>query len=464
MQRSKSYLSAGVALVGAGVIAAAPVAPPIDPAPVNPAAVAQHDVALTAIELPDPITWFEQFIDGVLWAYGASAPRPYHEVTGGLIPRAEYITQGVLASGLRFGAGLAELPGGIGALINAIIQGQGEIALQLFIANLIDAPLWVADPTLYGLRDALPAVLGGGEAGFFAALRHQLYLLRNEIKDVVFDPIGSVENFIEGIIADVTRPGPWPPDPSTGPLDSVTKLTQGVIATAVRLAAAIVLTPLRGVELVQGVLAGDGPQALSNFISAIIDGPLWVADPVFYELRDTVPGPAGGAGGFIEVFRNGIWSLNKEIEQTIQGWLNLPAPNTATADNTDSGSQGALPTAGRKVATFPADPPVVNHKEDDVPGPNPSASTDPDEAKLEQQANGQTRSYQPVVRHSLKATVGGGLSRDGGRPWQQNGSPLVEVNQPEEPVAPAPTEQPTDDDGPAPQQKPTEDPGANETE
>lgn len=69
-----------------------------------------------------------------------------------------------------------------------------------------------------------------------------------------------------------------------------------------------------------------------------------------------------------------------------------------------------------------------------------------------------------MVRHSLKATVGGGLSRDGGRPWQQNGSPLVEVNQPEEPVAPAPTEQPTNDDGPAPQQKPTEDPGANETE
>ena len=370
---TKKCMTAGVALVGAGVIAAGPVAPP----PANIADDSRsYQIALTAAaqtDIQDQIEatrallegfpsggLLEDFIQGTLDAYnrpGAESVNNYKPVTG--LDSFGRIGQGVAASGLRLGA-TALAPLRLIELAQAISEGKGAEGFEALVANIVDAPLWVIDPALFALRDALPAPLGGPD-GLVMTIRHQLYLLTAEINDGLTDPGAVAQRFVEGTIEAFERPGPVGYVPVNGPIDAFSRVTEGTIASALRLAAAAVLGPVGVIQVAAAVAQGDTAGALKA-VENLVDGPLWVADPVLYGLRDAVPAPLGGEKNLIENFRNGLWSATERINGTIEDVVvrnDAPAGPEVTTMMTDE-QQVAVLTADARKASLPEEPVAKN--------------------------------------------------------------------------------------------------------
>lgn len=383
---AKSYMSAGVAIVGAGVIAAGPIAPLPDNAPF--ASRTQEFTMLAHVAAADPNTEFHNllagfdpaaalraFIEGTLLAYSRPGPVPYTPVTGPL-DGASRIGEGVLASGLRFGANFVITPVRFVELIGAIAQGQGAPALSALVENLVDGPLWTVDPVLYALRDALPAPLGGPD-GYIENFRNELWKATQEINAALHDPTGAVRDFVEATLLAYSRPGPVPFTPVTGPFDGLARVSEGLIASGMRLVAAAIMTPLGFVQLAGAIAQGNGAQGLSVLIENLVDGPLWVADPLLYGLRDALPAPLGGPGDLVEDFRNGIWAASEQINSAIRAILGLPEPNAgqqiqmnALDGEITGASVAAPPNLQARVVNLPQEKaalPLDSEAEDQVP-------------------------------------------------------------------------------------------------
>ncbi|OBG94840.1 hypothetical protein A5698_16425 [Mycobacterium sp. E136] len=357
---AKKCMTAGVALVGAGVIAAGPVAP----APANIADDSRsYEVALTAAaqktEIDSQIEatrtlledlasggLLEDFIKGTLEAYnrsGADAVNNPRPVTG--LDAVGRIGQGVAASGLRLGA-TALAPLRLIELAQAISDGKGEEGFRALVTNIVDAPLWVVDPALFALRDALPAPLGGKD-GLVMAIRDQLYRLTAEINDGLADPGAMVQRFVDGTIEAFEAKGPVEYVAVKGPIDAFSRVTQGTIASALRLAAAAVLGPVGVIQVAAAVAQGNTEDALKA-VENIVDGPLWVADPVLYGLRDALPAPLGGPKNLVENFRNGLWSATERVNGAIHDAVEGSAPE-ATIQRQDNSGTTVTPLKVEKV-------------------------------------------------------------------------------------------------------------------
>jgi hypothetical protein len=109
-----------------------------------------------------------QFRDNVLWAATNAIRTPIRDALGAAEPPANQnyaavVGAGLLASGERFVTSAAGAPLGLIPIAQAIASGSEE-ELYVAIRQYIDAPLYIADPTINGLAGALPAPLGGGVA------------------------------------------------------------------------------------------------------------------------------------------------------------------------------------------------------------------------------------------------------------------------------------------------------------
>ncbi|MGV0788569.1 hypothetical protein ABQF33_16800 [Mycolicibacterium sp. XJ2] len=361
---AKKYVTTGVALVGAGVIAAGP----ITPAPANTVAERRsHDVALMAantneiqrqfeaqralLETFAPGAALEDFIEGTLAAFnrsGAEGVRDYRPVTG--FDSVGRIGQGFAASALRIGS-TALAPLTLIELAQAISEGGDAGGFEAFVKNIADAPLWAIDPALFALRDALPAPLGGPD-GLVATIRDQLYRLTLEINEGLQDPGALVQRFVDGTIEAFERPGPVAYEEVTGPIDAFSRVTQGAIASTLRLAAAAVLGPVGVVQVVAAVAQGDAEAALAA-VENIVDGPLYVADPALYGLRDALPAPIGGPGNLVENFRNGLWSATERINGSIR---DIVVRDEAPAEQ----EEAPLRAGDQRVAGIAAEAPKVS--------------------------------------------------------------------------------------------------------
>ncbi|KUH69916.1 hypothetical protein AU184_13935 [Mycolicibacterium novocastrense] len=387
---AKKYVTTGVALVGAGVIAAGPIAP----APANvPAEGRSHDVALMAantseiqrqfeaqralLETFAPGAALEDFIEGTLAAFnrpGGEAVNDYDPVTG--FDSVGRIGQGFAASALRIGS-TALAPLRLIELAQAISEGDGAEGFEAFVKNIVDAPLWAIDPALFALRDALPAPLGGPD-GLVATIRNQLYRLTLEINEGLQDPGALVQRFVNGTIEAFEQPGPVEYDAVEGPIEGFSRVTEGVIASTLRLAAATVLGPVGVVQVAAAVAQGDTEAAL-DAVENIVDGPLWVADPALYGLRDALPAPIGGPGNLVENFRNGLWSATERINGAIEDVV-------VRADAPAGPGVTTLVTGNQRVARLAADAPEASLQEEPAAknetGPKP-ASEQPKPVKQE---------------------------------------------------------------------------------
>lgn len=337
---AKTYMTTGVALVGAGVIAASPIAP----MPANVAEASRWhevrlmaaaeptntqreiDAALALLESFGPGGVLNSFIGGTLEAFNAKAPVPYAGVSGPL-DGVGRIGQGIAASGLRLGAATILSPLRLVELAAAIVEGNGAEGFGNLVENIVDAPLWVVDPALYALRDALPAPLGGPD-GMIENFRDELWKVTEEINAGLQDPGAALQGFLERTMYAFERPGPVEYTPVSGPIDGLSRIAEGVVATALRLAAATVLTPVGVVQAAAALAQGDTAEAL-DLVENIVDGPLWVADPALYGLRDALPAPLGGPNAFVENFRNGLWGVTEQINAVLRGAFE---PQTAEAE------------------------------------------------------------------------------------------------------------------------------------
>lgn len=133
----------------------------------------------------DPLTRLGETLARTLHiAFERGAPVEYTLPTSP-VDSAFDVTEGLSASGLRLLAATVLGPTRLAALAEG-----GPDALADLIENTVDAPLWVADPALYGLRDALPADLAEGVSDF----RDGLWALTQRINEALLGALDDLPN------------------------------------------------------------------------------------------------------------------------------------------------------------------------------------------------------------------------------------------------------------------------------
>ena len=249
--RVQGCVTAGVALVGVGVMAAAPVA---QQAP-EVLRSANADVALAAV------------VQGTT---------------------AELLTE----SGERLVGSVATAPTGLIAATQALAGGDDATGYYI-LKQFIDGPLYVADPTIYAFDDLLPAPLGGDEDNettqrgdsLITQFRSDvLYQSREELGEALRDTLGLADSaqstqFDDGVVYKASRIG------------------FGLGESAVRGATSAVTAPLGLVAVAQGLqksLNGDGNTDLYLALQAYIDAPNYITDPIVFAADDVTPAPVGG--------------------------------------------------------------------------------------------------------------------------------------------------------------------------
>lgn len=142
------------------------------------------------------------FRDGQLYPLRQKLHQPFADALG-VAPGtdANYawdLTQKVQESAMRTVEGAVLAPVGLAAIAKAMAEGnRGD--LYLAIRQYVDAPLWVADPTISGLAKALPESLGGTtkfdeaghpEGGGLGAFRLEAWKATSETRRAVAKALG----------------------------------------------------------------------------------------------------------------------------------------------------------------------------------------------------------------------------------------------------------------------------------
>lgn len=131
----------------------------------------------------DPLTRLGAVLANTLYeAFDRQAPVPSTASTGPVDSAADVI-EGLGASGLRLLASAVLGPTRLAALAEG-----GPDALADLIENSVDAPLWIADPLLYGLRDAAPEGLRDGITDF----RDNIWRLTEQINDALLGALDDL--------------------------------------------------------------------------------------------------------------------------------------------------------------------------------------------------------------------------------------------------------------------------------
>ncbi|BBZ64329.1 alpha/beta hydrolase family protein [Mycolicibacterium monacense] len=139
----------------------------------------------------DPLTRLGETLARTLnIAFEREAPVDYTPPSGP-VDSAFDVTEGLSASALRLLAATVLGPTRLAALAEG-----GPEALADLIENTVDAPLWIADPALYGLRDALPE----DAADTVTEFRDSLWTLTERINEAL---LGALED-LPNAPADVT--------------------------------------------------------------------------------------------------------------------------------------------------------------------------------------------------------------------------------------------------------------------
>jgi hypothetical protein len=321
-ERVQGCVTVGVAMVGAGALALAPMAP--QPA-VQMRAVDIAKVNLLAETLPTTL------------------PAKLAELATGLA-----------GSGENFVVDTA-----LGALIplavaQALNSANPEAALKAIAGNVIDAPLQIADPTIFALDNILPVPFGGdtsdtpqySQGSDILKFRVQvLYALREEIKQALGLPsaldASSTELMSEALITNDVAPSPV-----GNPVLTATRLAQGLGESGERLLTDTALGLLGPVAAAQALAKGDN-EGLYKVVESYVDAPLHIADPTIFAIDDVLPKPFGGDPS------TNPKAMNGSIVSNIRADVLIPA-----RDAIKPGLKNVLgvPTTANKVGTVQQKP------------------------------------------------------------------------------------------------------------
>ena len=342
-----SRRTAAIALAGASAITLATLAPAAEIPRIAPGAALSAALAAAT----DPI---QAFIDDVTTQVSISgADRVNNPNPVPLADAPAHIAAGLVASAIRTGQGIVLAPEQFAALVSAIGTGD-ETKASGAIRDIIDGPLWAADPTLLSLWDAAPAPIGGqgdytGTVWNFreqwrgAALDLENFILgalypATSTSGLTTDAAVAATNPLQAFIDDVTSQvsisgADRVNNPDPVPLsDAPAHIAAGLAASAIRTVQGLVLGPQQVAALVTALSTGDKTGA-SDAIVNIIDGPLWSADPALLSVWDAAPKPIGGEGEYTGAawnFRESWRSTGNTIESNVLDALKLPKPDKLT--------------------------------------------------------------------------------------------------------------------------------------
>ncbi|MGV0740771.1 hypothetical protein [Mycolicibacterium sp. XJ870] len=307
--RAKCGLTAGIAIIGASVI------------------------AITPIAAPTP------------------APRAIEASTALM---ADFT--GMNQAGLAFMAGqrLADqiLQAPLVPLILAAQLAAGDNE-RLFsqIRQIVDSPLYVVDPLIEAIAITLPEEFGGGsdhvtntsagDGAFMQFRNNELLALRDGINAQFAAALG-VET-------------PWPND------NYAAMLAEGLQESAVRSLNGAVLGTVGLVAVAQAVAEGDNV-ALYNAVRSYTDAPLWTVDPTIEGLAQALPESLGGGSdgdfrtqededGALMRFRNErLWTATRDTRVAIAGFLDVDVNSNGDVVEESELSEGATLRAGADVS------------------------------------------------------------------------------------------------------------------
>lgn len=297
--RVQKGITAGMALVGAGVMAAMPVA---QQAP-EVLRSAEADVQLAAALTGTP-------------------------------------AENLALSGQRTVTGLVGAPVGFATAAIALAQGQNGPAAAV-LKELVDGPQWAADPALYALDDLLPAPIGGSPGNVQEERGTSL------ITQFRADQLIAARDDINEAIRDALIVGPLNAQPAgneVSPVYAASRLGAGFALSGVRAAQSAVTAPLGLLAVAEGLQeslnTGDNTN-LYLALQAYIDAPNYVTDPIVFAADDVLPQPIGGDPQTNPALMNG-----SEISR-LRGNV-LLAPRDAVR-NLVAGNLGVDPVDGHDV-------------------------------------------------------------------------------------------------------------------
>ncbi|WP_139335132.1 hypothetical protein [Mycobacterium sp. GA-1841] len=333
-------MTAGSAILTAGVVALNPVTGPV---PDPPKAVQTVQLNLSAVTNP--------LEAGAILAGGISS------------------SLDVLASEIL------ELPAAL--IVGAYDLGQQNNKGLYFTARqYVDAPWAIASPTFEALAQIFPEPLGGTDGDPWNNTPAD-----GAIVDFVDQVLWAGAEAVNAQIAQALNV-----DPATGnPLDPVqagppANLAQGAITlavgiggTAVRILQGVAVSPLTVAQLavgIAGALTTGNNTPLYRTVRNIIDAPLWAADPTIDALAKVMPRPLGGTDGKHEVSSAQDGQMIKFRDKVLWGATDAARRAVAKALDVDPANGDPLPT----VRAIKADDAV---KSDETPSSSTSSSSAP---------------------------------------------------------------------------------------
>jgi hypothetical protein len=316
--RVQKGITAGMALVGAGVMAATPAA---QQAP-EVLRSASADVQLSAVE--------DRYTQSVPELFALSAQRT---VTG-----------------------LVGAPIGVTTAAIALAQGtpEGNAAAYAILKEVVDGPQWAADPAIYAFDDLLPSPIGGDqfndptdpdEDSAIAQFRADVLIAaRDDINEALRDSLR---------VGTATQPE----GNQVSPAYAAARLGGGLAVSAQRAVTSAITAPLGLVAVAEGLQesfeTGDNTN-LYRALQAYIDAPNYVTDPIVFAVDDVLPQPIGG-----DTHTNPAEMNGSEISR-LRGNV-LLAPRDAVR-NLVAGNLGVDPVTGADLPPASTAPTMLTNR------------------------------------------------------------------------------------------------------
>jgi hypothetical protein len=252
--RVQKGITAGMALVGAGVMAAMPVAQ----------------------QAPEVLRSAEANVQLAAALNGTPA-------------------ENLALSAQRTITALVGAPVGLATAATALAQGgpaNNAIAAAI-LKEVVDGPLYAADPAIYALDDLVPAPVGGspgnvqesrGTSLITQFRADQLIAARDDINEAIRDSLG---------VGTATQPT----GNEVSPAYAAARIGGGLAVSAQRAVTSAVTAPLGLVAVAEGLqesLETGNNTNLYLALQAYIDAPNYVTDPIVFAADDVTPAPIGG--------------------------------------------------------------------------------------------------------------------------------------------------------------------------
>ncbi|CQD09384.1 hypothetical protein BN970_01828 [Mycolicibacterium conceptionense] len=214
----------------------------------------------------------------------APAPARLVQAQSALMASFEGMNQAELVAmfGQRLAEQFAQAPLTPFVLAAQFAAGDNE---RLFsqIRQIVDSPVYVADPIIEAIAITLPEQFGGGsdhvtntsagDGAFMQFRNNELLGLRDAINAQFASALGVDK--------------PWPNENYTG------ILAQGLLESATRTVEGTALGAVGLLGVAQAVASGDN-LAVYQAVKEYIDAPMWAADPAIEGLAQALPESLGG--------------------------------------------------------------------------------------------------------------------------------------------------------------------------